>query len=142
MKRILLIVSLFFSGLGITFAQDQPGDEGNKQQKIQALYIAYISKELKLTADEAQKFWPVHTEFYSEIRAVNPALPELEKKQASLNIAKRYQERFSKILGNNRSNDFFRIDEGFRVQLVERLHKLRQQNNPNNPRRPMMRRNQ
>ena len=135
MKRILLILLIFFSGLG-AYAQDQPVDEA-KNQKIQALYIAYISRELKLTEDEAKKFWPVHTEFYSEIKAVDPALPELDKKQANLNIAKKYQERFSRILGPNRSNDFFRIDEGFRDRLIQVLHNRRQQNNM---RRPMMRR--
>ena len=139
MKRILLILSIFFGGIQLVHAQDQPGDEMKKEQKIQALYIAYITKELKLTEDEAQRFWPVHTQFYSEIRSVDPNLPELDKKQATLNIAKRYQDKFTKILGTNRSNDFFRIDEGFRRKLIERLHKMRQQNNP---RRPGMIRNQ
>src|SRR5688572_11518246 len=99
----------------------QPPQDGKREQKIQALYVAYITQELKLTEEEAQKFWPVHAQYDSEIRGVKNEASELERQQAALNIKKKYQERFSKILGAQRTNDFYIKDGEFRKKLIERL---------------------
>lgn len=140
MKPLLLIFSIFLSSFGIVQAQEQrEPDPIKKEQKIKALYVAYISQELKLTEDEAQKFWPVHTQFDSEIRTVKSDMSELDRQQAVLNVKKRYQDKFVKILGNDRANDFFRKDAEFRKKLVERLRNMRQQNN--GKQRPQMKRN-
>jgi hypothetical protein len=129
MKRFLLILFIFLSCFGLAQAQPPRNtDPAKREQKIKALYVAYITQELKLTEDEAQKFWPVHSQFDTEIRGVGIDIPELERQQAILNIKKKYQERFVKTLGNDRANDFFRMDAEFRKKLVERLKNLRQQN--------------
>lgn len=130
MKHILLILSIFISSFGAVNAQDQrqPPDPAKREQKIKALYVAYITQDLKLTEEEAQKFWPVHAQFDAEVKAVNLDMPELDRQQAVLNIKKRYQDRFVKILGNDRANAFFRSDAEFRKKLVERLKNMRQQN--------------
>ena len=134
MKKYLLILTLVLGGFSFTRAQEnQPGDEQNNQKKIKALYVAYVSEQLQLTPDEAQKFWPVHTQFENDIRGVNKELPELQKQQAYLDVKKRYQENFSRILGTNRCERFFRMDGEFKRKLLEQY---RQRNNQ----RPRMRR--
>ncbi|VXB00341.1 Sensor of ECF-type sigma factor [Flavobacterium sp. 9AF] len=58
MKRkltLLLILIVSFS-----FAQ---GGMKEKKEKIKALKVAYITEKLDLTAEEAQKFWPVYNAF-------------------------------------------------------------------------------
>ena len=115
--------------LSLGFAtQAQPPNANNREQKIEALYIAYMTRELSLTEDEAQKFWPVHAQFDGEIRALKMESAELERQQAILNIKKKYQDRFTKILGATRTNDFFVKDGEFRKKLIERLKKMRKQN--------------
>jgi len=42
---------------------------GSKLERIEVLKMAYITKELNLTPDEAQKFWPVYNNYTQEIRA-------------------------------------------------------------------------
>ena len=106
----------------------QPGGDGKREQKVQALYVAYITQELKLTEDEAQKFWPVHAQYDNEIKGLRAEASELERQQAALNIKKKYQERFTKILGAARTNDFYVKDGEFRKKLIERLKNMRQQN--------------
>lgn len=141
MKQIILYLFLLAGSFSAAYAQEQPNDEpAKKEQKIQALYIAYITQELKLTETEAQKFWPLHAQFETEIKAVNEKedMPELEREQVSLNIKKKYQDRFTKVLGNDRTNNFYKKDGEFRKKLVERLRKIRQQNNMNQ--RPVRRR--
>lgn len=136
MKKILFILVFFVTALVAVKAQDtQPADNAEGQKKIEALYVAYITKELNLTAEEAQKFWPVHTEFTNEIKAVKKDLPQLDKEEAVLKIKKRYQERFNPILGNKRCERFFRMNEDFRRKLLERIRKQRQEG-----RRPQVRR--
>ena len=58
MKRLItpMIMLLCF----VSFAQ-----RGGKmmQEKIKAQKVAYITDQLKLTADEAQNFWPVYNAF-------------------------------------------------------------------------------
>ena len=129
MKKILLLATLFLSSFFVASAQeDQPIDENAamKNEKIQALYVAYVTKELNLTSEEAQKFWPVHAQFENELRAVKKDLPELDKEQARLNIKKKYQGNFNSILGNNRSERFFRMSANFKRKLMERLKNRRQ----------------
>lgn len=132
MKKIVLILSVLLSSFSVVFAQE--GDDLTKQEKIRSLYVAYVTQQLALTPDEAQKFWPVHTQFETELRGVKPNLSELDKQQARLDIKKRYQDNFNKILGVNRSERFFRMDGEFKRKLLDRM-----QNRGNNPQRPNQR---
>ena len=128
MKKYLLILTLLFSSFSMAFAQE--GEDLKKQEKIQALYVAYVTQQLQLTPDEAQKFWPLHTQFANELKAVGQDLPELKKEEARLNIKKKYQENIVKVLGANRCDRFFRMNDEFKRKLRERL-----QNQRNNPQR-------
>lgn len=120
MKSLFTIVA-FLVSINL-FAQNVRTE---RAEKIEALYIAFITRELKLTEEEAQKFWPVHTQYDDETRNIKADMPELDRQQAILNIMKKYQDRFSKIIGNGRTDDFFRKDAEFRKKLTERLGKMR-----------------
>jgi len=138
MKKFLVIITILMSSLLAAKAQDgqqQPGDDNQKQEKIQALYVAYVTKQLELTPEDAQKFWPVHTQFTNELKGVKQDLPELEKQQAILNIKKKYQDNFNRILGPNRCERFFRLRDDFNRKLLERFNKQRA-----NQQRPKLRR--
>lgn len=127
MKKYLLIFTLLLGSVSAVKAQDdQPGDESKRQEKIKALYVAYISQQLELNPEEAQKFWPVHTQFETEIKGVKTDLPELEKQQTILNIKKRYQDNFNRILGPKRCERFFRMDVEFKHKLLERIRNQKQ----------------
>ncbi len=127
MKKFILISTILLGIFSVARAQDDPAvDETKRQEKIKALYVAYITQELNLSSDEAQKFWPIHTQFENELKTVKPELPELEKQQSVLNIKKRYQENFSRILGPKRTERFYRMNAEFTRKLLERIRKQRQ----------------
>ena len=130
MKHILLYISIFFCSISLASAQ---GGE-QREQKIQALYIAYITQQINLTEDEAQRFWPIHAQYDAEIKAANTNQNELERQQANLNIKKKYQDRFIKVVGVDRTNNFFKTDAAFREKMIEKLRKMRQQNANGKPR--------
>ncbi len=134
MKKYLLILMMILGGF--SFAKAQEGNEDQKVRDIKALYVAYVTKQLDLTPEEAQKFWPVHTQFENDLRGINPSLTELAKEEARLNIKKKYQENFVRILGASRCDRFFRMDGEFKRKLLE-IRNQRQQNQ-----RPRFRRGQ
>ena len=143
MKKFILYILFIFTSF--TMAAQVSADDiqvnPKKEEKIKALYIAYISQQLSLTPAEAEKFWPAHAQYEADLQGLNKSeLNELDKQQAVLNVKKRYQGNFNKILGNDRSNNFYRQDAEFRKKLVDRLKQMRQQrnnmNNPNNNRGP------
>jgi hypothetical protein len=119
---LLLLIPIFLK------AQDQPDpeDRKNREKKMQALYVAYISRELILTEEEAQKFWPVHAQYDKELRSLDREMRELERDEAVLGIKKRYQDKFSKVLGNDRTDEFYRKDMEFRKRLMEKLQEQRE----------------
>lgn len=129
MKKYLLILILLFGSFSIVIAQNnQSGDENNKQDRIKALYVAYVTEQLRLTPDESQKFWSVHTQFEVDMKTIKSQLSELDKQQAILDIKKRYQEPFTKIIGSERCESFFRMREGFTRKLLEnRNRRIEQQ---------------
>ena len=53
-KKLTLSVLLLFTAL--SFSQDFK----EKREKIKALKVAYITEQLELTTDEAQRFWPIY----------------------------------------------------------------------------------
>ena len=143
MRKAYIILS-FFSLLSISALYAQPGDnkgdrKGGGKEKIKALYVAYITQELNLNESEAQKFWPVQDQFSSEIKSINKdkSTTELAREEATLNIKKKYNDKFSKIIGNDRTDQFFKKDKEFRGRLMENLKEKRkgggkQKDNMNN----------
>jgi Skp family chaperone for outer membrane proteins len=57
MKKFITIVVILFSIVSIA----QPNKE--KIEKVKALKVAYITKELNLSTTEAEKFWPVYNAY-------------------------------------------------------------------------------
>ena len=119
MKKALLYICFILAGFT---AAAQPGDDQNPRrgEKIRALYIAYITQQQKFTPEEAKQFWPLHDQFENEMQAVNKSnLSDLDKEQRILDLKKKYQPMFGKIIGNDRSNNFYRQHDQFRNKLLE-----------------------
>jgi hypothetical protein len=136
MKKYLLILTVLLGSFSFAKAQDdQPENENKRQEKIQALYVAYVTQQLALTPEEAQKFWPLHTQFANELKGIKKDLPQLEKEQARLNIKRKYQDGFTKIIGAGRCERLFRMGDEFRQRLLE-------QRNQRQNDRPKLRRGQ
>lgn len=60
------IITLFILFMSLsTLAQQGPK---HKKEQIKALKVAFITDELKLTPDEAAKFWPIYNAFEDKQR--------------------------------------------------------------------------
>ena len=126
MRKLLALILVVCTSL-CSLAQTGPDStRKGKLQKVKAIYVAYMTQELSLTETEAQKFWPVCNEYEKELRATHKGnLDEISKEEAILNIRKKYQERYIKILGKDRTNTFFRKDAEFKKRMVDRIKEMR-----------------
>src|ERR1700749_3555559 len=104
MKRLYISILFLFTVICAS-AQTDPPVENQKMQNIEALKIAFISRQLELTPDEAQKFWPVYNQYSNEIHVVvKDDQDVLDRDQKILDIRKSYKDQFIKIIGRNTAN--------------------------------------
>jgi hypothetical protein len=144
MKRLCLLIS-FIITCGCAIAQtEQPPAETppQKGQNIEALKVAFISKELNLTPEEAQKFWPVYNQYSKEINNTSTKADAnvLDHDERILNVRKHYNNEFIKILGPDRTNTMFGAESRFH-QLLIRTMRRQQRLQVNRPIRSFLRRN-
>lgn len=130
MKKISILIGLL-SIMGFAKAQDDNQPDDKKLQDIEALKVAFISKELNLTPEEAQKFWPVYNQYSKDMTATlqdkdNPDV--IEREEQVVNIRKRYRDQFTKLLGADRMNRMFNAETNFRKLLIRALQRQRQRN--------------
>jgi len=125
MKRFLLLISFAFSFL-IGLAQN-----GNR---LEALKIAYITKRLDLSPEEAQKFWPIYNQYAEELKrarqdAIRNNKSEIELDESLLNIRKKYSVQFSQAISPQKIDIFFKSEKEFGafVQKEMELRRLKNQ---------------
>jgi len=136
MKK-LYIIFLFIGMATFAKAQETAPDE-KRQQDIEALKVAFISKELELSPEEAQKFWPVYNQYSKELKAtIKDDADVLDRDEKVLNLRKRYKDQFTNILGAQRMNRIFNAEGRFRQLLIK---SMRNQNQRNRANRPLLRR--
>lgn len=135
MKNIFIsILFLFIVGwANAQTAQTDPGANNQKMQNIEALKIAFISRQLQLTPDEAEKFWPVYNEYSNELHVVVKNDPDmLDRDQKVLDIRKSYNNQFIKIIGPERTNTLFGAENKFRQLLIQAMQRRQQNQNRQN----------
>jgi hypothetical protein len=122
MKKYLLILLL---ALGCLFrVQAQDG------QRLEAYKIAYLTKKLDLSTDEAQRFWPIYNKYTDDIRNIRQEqkdknLTEIDVEEKMLGVRKKYNGEFSKALSAEKINTFFRSEKDFRVEIQRVLQERR-----------------
>jgi hypothetical protein len=109
MKRLLLLACFAFTVLS-GLAQN-----GNR---LEALKIAYITKKLDLSPEEAQKFWPIYNQYSAELKqaqiiAFKNHQSEIELDEAVLNIRKKYSGLFSQAISPQKIDIFFKSEKEF-----------------------------
>lgn len=123
------------------FAAPVLAQGGNPQRPngggLELLKIAFITKRLNLSTDEAQRFWPVYYQYAAEIRQAHEAYRmhknELELDESILNIKKKYSPEFDKALSPDRTNQFFRAEKDFGGFVQKEMQRRQMQGGPRRP---------
>ncbi|AYL97062.1 hypothetical protein HYN43_017880 [Mucilaginibacter celer] len=111
--------------------------KGAMGKKLEAARNRYISRQLDLTDDEANKFWPLYNQYQQELTAVR-ILKRLNNSNSSANgteqidkeiyyesqlvgIRKRYRDSFSKILPPEKVSILYKSEQEFNDELIKQL---------------------
>lgn len=68
MKKIISVLALAVLVCTAAFAQKEKGNKDQWREKVRLEQAAYIKAELKLSDEEAQKFWPVYEDVQARRR--------------------------------------------------------------------------
>jgi hypothetical protein len=141
MRKLIIFLACMVTPFLTSYAQGP----ANRKEKIEALKVAYITKKLDLSPEEAQKFWPVYNKYMAEIEKLrkdfrgdmSEELLNLEQltnaeadkalndmltfKSNEVEITKRYTLEFKKVLSSQKVVKFFVAEQGFKKELLKML---------------------
>lgn len=112
-----------------------------KREQIESQKIAFITKELELTPEEAQEFWPVYNQYAKERRenlkqkhdnikniesmseeeAKSSIDSHIKTKEVEIEIESEYFNKFTKILGFKRTVNLLVAEAKFKKELLHRI---------------------
>ena len=114
---------------------NNPKPIGNN--KLNAIKNAYINKQMNLTPEEADRFWPVYDRYQQELTGVlrdrrqNNSSPqpngidqvnrEMSYDQQILNIKARYKDEFLRILPPDKVSVLYKSEREFKDELIKQL---------------------
>jgi len=142
MPKIVLFSLLTLWSTLPAIAQGPPADV---RERVEAAKVGFITREVKLSPDEAKVFWPVYEAFHAELRSVEndpmdrdrreaitddaEALKVLKSMEATAEkreaIRKKYQKKFLEILPAHKVLAYYRAEREFQRRLNERLREGR-----------------
>jgi hypothetical protein len=153
--KVFTSIFTIFLAFGL-FAQPGGGPKENKQdrkERIKAHKIAFISTELNLSSDEAEKFWPVYNEMEGEMEKIQKEkrsnlkkmrefdelsdedayniteqVFELEAEETA--IRKKYLGKFAGVVGKKKAAKVFLAEEKFKRELLKKIKKGNQNGGP------------
>ena len=131
MKRTCHFLLLF---LGITCCVAVQAGQPIPGRRLQALKAAYVTKQLSLTTDESEKFWPLYRSYMADIKKARMEKKDdvLTFEEDVLNIRKRYRAEFKKVLvTDERANKALTAERDFNNMLRKELQERLQSRKPN-----------
>lgn len=106
------------------------------QERIRAAHAAYITERLGLTAEEAEKFWPVYREYAQKKKAMRQQLRDARRrgtdekelldldlriKQQELDLERDYSGRLQKIITPQKVLNLRQAERDFRELLLRQI---------------------
>lgn len=153
-KVLFLVITVILSNISI--AQPPPPPLGpppppkdhkqiEKRENIEAQKVAFLTKKLDLSPEEAQKFWPVYNQYDNKLQELRKKRREDMKnakenfesmtdkeieqlvdneivfRQKELDIQKEYHAKFKSVLPIKKIAQLYRADEEFKRFLLKEL---------------------
>ncbi len=133
MKKLYYTFILFFCICSQVIAQQAtPPAAQAVAPSIAGLKIAFVTKQLLLTNEESQKYWPAYYDYQDDMKKARQeeSTDILANEERVLNIRKRYRVELKKILGSDeRVNRALTIDREFnnvvKRELLDRAEQRR-----------------
>ena len=147
MKTKILFPIIFLLVASLSFSQGFK----EKREKVKALKVAYITEQLELTTDEAQKFWPIYNAFdenqselrHEKMRAIldrfkpgnveklsekdaSNSLAQMEKIEEDLfNLKKKFIKDLQGVISAKKIIKLKKAEEDFNRELLKQMREKR-----------------
>jgi hypothetical protein len=146
MKKRLLILAAMILAISSLLAQEWDENHKKQREQIASYKIAFITDQLRLTPEEAEKFWPLYNEFEEKRAAEQDELLEmipgrrgpdpstmsdeeldefvlrkLQQEQNLINLKLTYYNKFKEVLPVRKVFKLYQSEMEFRKRLLERL---------------------
>ena len=143
-RKLYLILFIIGASTSL-FAQGPRARLQEKRDNIEAQKVAFITKKLNLTPEEAQQFWPVYNQFQEKIKEnrkkrrvehrdakenfdamsdkeVEQIVDnEMNFRQKELDIQREYHAKFKAILPIKKVAKLYEAEEQFKLYLLGEL---------------------
>jgi hypothetical protein len=148
--KLLVLATIAILVLSASFANaQQRRPQAPDGKRIEAVKIAFFTRQMKLTPDEAKVFWPLYDQYQMALEEqkherrqkqedVRERLEDLSDEQINLiidsrlsqaeiafNARKTFINAIRKELSPAKAALFFRAEEQFQRELIERVNKNR-----------------
>ncbi len=147
MKDLIKIFFLVLFAISAAAQDDDnlPQQEPKVREKIEAARIAYITDQLELTPEEAEKFWPIYREFAQKRRDIRREIREagrnaepgksdqeivdqqFKAKQKELDLEKDYSGRLLKVISAQKLRSLPQAERKFRQMLIDQIQRRQMQ---------------
>ncbi|WP_233555481.1 hypothetical protein [Pontibacter oryzae] len=138
----ILILCCALITLGSTASMAQNNRLQEKRENVEAAKIAYLTDKLSLTADQAQKFWPLYNEYEAKRRSLITGyrsgyrrdVEELTEQEAQnrietmfsikekeLALEKEYADKYLRVISSTQLIKLYRGEREFTKMLLKRL---------------------
>ena len=124
----LLIILITLSG----YCLGQQSDSLPNAATIQGLKMAFITKQLNITTEEGQKFWPMYFNYMGELKKAKQEKKDdvIGQEETVLAVRKKYKTEFKKVLNSDeRVSKMLTIDRDFNNVLRKELQQRIQMRN-------------
>lgn len=149
MKKYLLLLSVVFFSHSLIAQNFERREEA--MNRIEAVKVGFFTRELDLTPEEAEKFWPVYEQYKNRLQTQKIArrasldkaakLPEemtdeelnelidhrLEQAQQALDARMEFITVIREFLPPIKVVRYYKAEEKFRSKVLERLKESQQQ---------------
>ncbi|WP_374402119.1 sensor of ECF-type sigma factor [Flavobacterium sp.] len=147
MKTKIIFPIIFLLVASLSFSQGFK----EKREKVKALKVAYITEQLELTTEEAQKFWPIYNAFdekqselrHEKMRAIldrfkpgnveklsekdaSNSLAQMEKIEEDLfNLKKKFIKDLQGVISAKKIIKLKKAEEDFNRELLKQMREKR-----------------
>jgi hypothetical protein len=127
-------------------AQQPDRNNSSAQQKIESLKADYLDQQLKLSPDQAQRFWPLYRQYQQQMAALarqrrqnqlsrnqlnHPSDAQVDQsldrdfklQQQALQLREQYRQKFRQVIPSEKVMQFYKSEKDFNMKLVRELRR-------------------
>lgn len=142
---ILIAILTMSSGL---FAQEKRGNSGERKAQLEGMRVAHITKQMALTPEDAQVFWPIVNSYESESKELRKEYKDhmqsgeeftdeearmkykkrIDVAQKKLDMTKELIRALEKEFTANQILDYLLAEESFKREILSRVKERMHEN--------------